>query len=299
MSRRNRSQVAFSLFAFQDIITAVTAIMILLVLILSLELITRKHEASAADPATSRAALAATIASLEKLVGLLVSAVPTNEPRPLIRRTQSELERDVRIVEDQAARAAADAAAAEAVEGRARALAAAAIARLQDAEELRRETSAIEQEAARAEAEAKNIAMENERETDRLAQRREELVEQPSPGAELVFNAPEDFDRQAWIVEVSEDGLTVVQLGTNTRQELGDDLDRGSKAAAWAAGLDPAGDHALVLVRPSGVDREDAVRTLLGDEAIPFGVDFIGEDQVVRDGTGEAKEAGDIPEARQ
>lgn len=297
MSRRNRSQVAFSLFAFQDIITAVTAIMILLVLILTLELITRKHEASAADSATSRAALAATIASLEKLVGLLASTVPTNEPRPLIRRTQAELERDVRIVEDQAARAAADGEAARAVEGRARALAAAAIARLQTAEELREEVAAIQTQAARAEAEAKNLAIENELETERLAKRREELVEQPSPGAELVFNAPQDFDRQAWIVEVSGDGLTAVKLGTNKRQELGGDVEKGSKAAAWVAGLDPTSDHALVLVRPSGVDREDAVRALLGDEDIPFGVDFIGEDQVVRDGSGEAKDAGDIPEA--
>jgi len=297
MSRRNRSRAAFSLFAFQDIITAVTAIMILLVLILTLELITRKHQASAADPKTSRVALTATIASLEKLVGTLVASVPPDDPRPLARRTKAELERDVRIVEDQAAQAAADAEAAKAVEGRARALAAAGIARLQDAEELRKETAAIEQEAARAESEAKNIALENERETERLAQRRQELVEQPSPGAELVFNAPQDFDRQAWIVEVSEDGLTVVRLGTNKRQELGGDLEAGSKAAAWAAGLDPASDHALVLVRPSGVDREDAIRALLGDEDIPFGVDFIGEDQVVRDGTGEQKEAGDIPEA--
>lgn len=297
MSRRSRSQAAFSLFAFQDIITAVTAIIILLVLILSLELISRKHAAIATDPATSRAALAATIASLEKLVGTLVSAVPTNEPRPLSRRTTAELERDVRIVEDQAARAAADAEAARAVEGRARAMAAAASARLENAEELREEVAAIQEEAAMAEAEAKNLALENERETERLTRRREELVEQPSPGAELVFNAPQDFDRQAWIIEVSEDGLTVVQLGTNKRQELGGDLEAGSKAAAWAAGIDPASNHVLVLVRPSGVDREDAVRALLGDEDIPFGVDFIGEDQVVRDGSGEAKEAGDIPEA--
>ena len=42
MSRRGRSKdVAISLFSFQDIITSVTAIMILLVLILALELATR------------------------------------------------------------------------------------------------------------------------------------------------------------------------------------------------------------------------------------------------------------------
>ncbi len=64
MSRRNRSRAAFSLFSFQDIITAVTAIVILLVLILTLELISRRQQVAAADPAIGREALDETIAAL-------------------------------------------------------------------------------------------------------------------------------------------------------------------------------------------------------------------------------------------
>ena len=48
-----------------------------------------------------------------------------------------------------------------------------------------------------------------------------------------------------------------------------------------------------VLVRPSGVDSVDDIREGLGNAGISVGIDFIGEDQVVRDGVGEAKEQPD------
>jgi hypothetical protein len=133
------------------------------------------------------------------------------------------------------------------------------------------------------------LALHNEQEADRLARKREEIVEQPSPGAELVFNAPENSETQAWIVEVSSEGLTVVKLGTNQRRSLGLSVEPGSAAADWLAGLDAGRDHALILVRPSGVDSVDDIREGLGNAGISFGIDFIGEDQVVRDGTSEAK----------
>lgn len=292
MSRRRRSTAAFSLFSFQDIITSVTAILILLVLILALELVTRRQEAAAANPAVSRASLQEAAAALEALIGRLAAVVPPDEPRPLVRRTRSELERDVRIVEDQAEQAAADAEAAHAVEGRARALAATAIARLEQARGIREDVDRRKEEAARVEEEATKLALENESEADRLARKREEIVEQPSPGAELVFNAAESSDTQAWIIEVSSDGLSVVKLGTNRRRPLGAGAGAGSAAADWISELAPGRDHALILVRPSGVDGVGDIRDGLREAGIPFGIDFIGEDQVVRDGLGESKTGG-------
>jgi hypothetical protein len=289
MSRRRRATTAFSLFSFQDIITSVTAILILLVLILSLELVTRRHEAAAADPAVSRASLQAAAATLEALVKRLASVVPPNEPRPLVRRTRSELERDVRIVEDQARQAVADADAARAVEGRARALAAAAQARLEDSRQVRDDVDRMKDEAARVDEQASKLALDNEEEAKRLARKRDQLVEQPAPGAELVFNSPKDAATQAWIVEVSRAGFTVVRLGANLKRSLGAGAGPGSAAAAWVAELDASRDHALILVRPSGVEGVDDIRIGLEEAGIPFGIDFIGEEQVVRDGMGEAK----------
>lgn len=286
MSRRRRS-AAFSLFSFQDIITSVTAILILLVLILALELLTRRQESAAANPAVSRASLKQAAATLEALVGQLARTVPSDDLRPLVRRTRNELERDVRIVEDQARQAVADAETSRAIADRARAMAAASVARLENAKELREEVDRMMEEAARVDNEARKLATDNEAEAERLAQKREELVQQPSPGAELVFNAPEDSESQAWILEVSSDGLTVVKLGTNQKRQLGPGLGPGS--TAWQAELDPARDHVLILVRPSGAESVDDVREGLNRKNIPYGVDLIGEDQVVRDGAGESE----------
>jgi hypothetical protein len=292
MRRRRRSAAAFSLFSFQDIITSVTAILILLVLILALELVTRRHAAAAANPNASRVSLKEAAAALESLVGKLAAVVPPDEPRPLLRRTQSELERDVRILEDQARQAVGDAEAARAVEGRARALAAAAVARLDESREVQDDVDRMKAEAARVDEEAKKLARDNDEEAGRQGRKKDENVEQSSPGAELIFKAPKESDAQAWIVEVSSDGFTVVKLGTNQRRPLGSDTGAGSATAVWLSELNPGRDHALILVRPSGVDGVGAIRDGLDQAGISFGIDFIGEDQVVRDGMGETTTNG-------
>lgn len=289
MTRRRRAAAAFSLFSFQDIITSVTAILILMVLILALELLTRRQDAAAADTTVSRASLQNAAATLEALVVQLSAVVPSDNPRPLVMRTRSELERDVRIIEDQAQQAASDAETARVIEGRAKALAAAAAARLEEVQDVRDEVDRVKEMAAKVAEEAKKLSLENEQEADRQAKKLEEIVDEPSPGAELVFNAPDDSGTQAWIVEVSSDGLTVVKLGTNKKQTLGADTGPGSASSAWVLELKPRQDHALILVRPSGVDRVESIRERLSDAGISFGIDFIGEDQVVRDGMGEAK----------
>jgi len=228
-------------------------------------------------------------------VGRLSLVAPPTQIRPLIKRTREELDRDVRIVEDQIVQAAAHAEAARAVEARARTLAAAALARLENTREIREGIDRMTKEAAQLEQNASKLAIDNEAEAERLARKQEEIVQQPSSGAELVFNAPKDFNTQPWIAEVSDDGLAIVKLGTNRRQLLGVDLGPGSAIATWISALTPAGDHVLILVRPSGVDNVFDIRASLDEAGIPFGIDFIGEDQVVRDGLGESQEndAGD------
>lgn len=288
MSRRRRSGPAFSLFSFQDIITSVTAILILFVLILALELVTRRYDEAAADSEMSRSALRQSAEALEGVILRLRDLIPADETMPLSPKTQGELERDVRILQDQARQAVAAAESARAVEQRARALAAEAVVKLQGIQELRGDINRMREDAAVFNDEAAKLALDNANEADRLAQRREELAEQPSRGAELVFNAPVNSERQAWIVEVSSDGFVVVKLGTNERRVLGSDVGPGSEVGDWVAELDPDRDHALILVRPSGIEGNADVREMLSDAGVSFGIDFIGEGQVVRDGMGEA-----------
>jgi len=288
MSRRRRTAAAFSLFSFQDIITAVTAILILLVLILALELIAQLQQAAATDQTVSRDSLADSAATLESLVERLSSVVAEDGVRPLVRRTPGELERDIRVLEDEARQAAAEAQEARVIESRARTLAAAALARLDNAREIREEVDRTKEEAALAEQEARKITLDNEREAERQAAKQKEIAERPSPGAELVFNAPKEFNVQAWIVEVSSEGLAAVKLGANQRMALGSGMGSGSAAASWLSSLRSGRDHVLILVRPSGVGSVEGIRDGLREAKISFGIDFIGEDQIVRDGLGEA-----------
>lgn len=289
MSRRNRSRAAFSLFSFQDIITAVTAIVMLLVLILTLELITRRQHATAADPGVGREALEETIAALEALVGRLSAAALDGAIRPLVSRTREEVERDVRIVRDQGARATERAAATRLDEQRAREMAAAEAARLTAAATTGTAAARLAGQAAEMESEAAKLTRRNRELAERLAAKPDEAGKNDLPGAEIVFNAAGEFDRQAWIVELSAAGVAAVRLGTGWRQELGRDAKPGAPLFRWLAGLDRRQDHALVLVRPSGIGDLEDVLALLADAGIPFGIDLIGEDQAVRDGKGESR----------
>lgn len=296
MGRRRQGVAAFSLFSFQDIVTSVTAILILVVLILTLELISRTQRTAAADPAVSARDLRAAAAELEALVDTLTQALPA-ECAPGPGRTRSDIQRDIGILHDQLTRAVAAANAARAIEVQSADLLAKARARLEDGVAGIGDVEALVQRSADVEAEAEQLAKDNERERDRLARKEEEARSRPASGTELVFNAPPDEKKQPWLVEVSGEGFVAVRLGANAREELGASAAPGSAAARWVASLAGVRDYVLILVRPTGVDSYAAFRNLLDAAAIDFGVDFIGEDQTVRDGTAEAgRDARDPPQ---
>jgi len=292
MSRRSR-QAAFSLFSFQDIVTSVTAILILIVLILSLEMLDRTVAAAAANSGATRSGLIETVESLQELLLKLESHAPTRDsPAPLAAWTAAEMEREVRIVGDQATRAADEAAAAESIERRAAARAREAVGRLREREA---EAGRIEEKrraAAEADAEARSRALENDRERERIAKRRQEIDGQPRAQTELVFNAPARSEGQPWLVEVAADGVAVVRLGSNERRSLGAVGAPDAAVAAWVQSLRRGEDYALMLVRPSGVESYSDVREALEANGIALGIDFIGEDQAVRDGSGEKTAPG-------
>lgn len=291
MSRRNR-QAAFSLFSFQDIVTSVTAILILIVLILSLELLERTQAAAAVSSGVTRAGLVEIIAGLEHLAAELEATVPGEAGlAPLAAKTVSELERDARIVEAQAEQAVAEASASKTIECRAAGLAAEARGQLHARQAMVGRIDAIRKEAVDADAETRRWALENEKERDRLAKRQQELAQQPKAGTQLVFNVPPHSTKQPWLVEVAADGVATVRLGSNERRGLGAEKGAESAVGAWVRSLQPASDYALILVRPSGIESYQDVRKLLDGQKIDIGIDFIGEDQVVRDGSGEKSAA--------
>ena len=104
MSRRRNNQPTISLFSFQDIITSVTAILILVVLILTLELISRKYDAAASDPETQKRVTSEAVAELEALVNRISNESASESQRVLGTAVPAIPESELRIMREQADR---------------------------------------------------------------------------------------------------------------------------------------------------------------------------------------------------
>lgn len=292
MRRRSGATAPLSLFSFQDIITSVTAILILIVLILTLEWVARQQQAAASTPELPSRDLRAAVAELEDLVTRLTARLPADAGLvPAV--AAAEVARDLRIVRDQVRRAVAATESARAIEGRAAELLARARNALAVQEAACGDVEGLAETAVEVEREAEGLAQENRRQRTRLAEKERELAKRPAPGTELVFNAPPDGGRQPWLVEVSAAGCNVVRLGSNTRVDLGTETDAESRLGDWTRSLRPDRDYVLLLVRPSGVKGYAAARSLLAERGIGVGVDFVGEDQDVRDGLAEGRAAAE------
>lgn len=275
---KRRSQAAFSLFSFQDIITSVTAILILIMLLLTLEMISRRRSDAVADPNASRQHLDAIAATLEEIATRLREQVAAATRALIDRRSRAELEAELRRSEHQLATATA---------------------RLAETEALR--TAAAN---ARHEAEARAAEIESQRdvlavltadqerdrkEADRLEQAnqqgREEQARRRRAGAELVFNPPEDAGRRSWMVVVQGDGVTAYQLGTDRQESLGLDTGGAGMLARWIGGLGRTADQCLLLLRPSAdLSLVAHIESALGQAGIQYGIDLVGEEQTVRIG---------------
>jgi hypothetical protein len=265
-----------SLFSFQDIITSVTAIMILLVLILTLELVTRtqRRGVSAEDRQVARdlrdsvAALKTRAEALRaELEGtaqtaLRAAGVSTAE----IRRRQDEADRAARLLSEENAVLAARLRTARADQ---RSAERAVIEGLSGwAAELAAHAAAMERRAAEME-EA------NRRERERQEQSRR--TDATPAGGTLVFNPDPDNSRMAVLVEVSADGLTTLSGDGQAHRFPWSSNRPSADFGRWLAGLDKSSRYVVVLLRPSAVDRYDAVREAVSTAGLGFGLELIGE----------------------
>lgn len=309
MSRRRSNQPAISLFSFQDIVTSVTAILILLVLILTLELITQKYHEAAADPAATQATMVAAVAELEAVVQKL-----TVQPmsRPVLPATSlAEQSRDERILRDQISWGAEQLHHAEQIHDAARERLEDSLAALERQQEIaveqtrdlrdqaeaaaaarreaQRKAAELDAETARMAQEAADLERANAVQRQELEERRRELDDEPNPGSELVYKRPANKARQPWLLEVSDAGFAALRLGTGDVRRFGPGTGASSQFVRWIKDLAAGHDYVLILTRPSGLAAAQAAREALVARKVQFGIDFIGEDQTVHDGSVEGQ----------
>jgi molybdopterin converting factor small subunit len=285
MGRRRRS-AAFSLFSFQDIITAVTAILILILLIMTLSLIQQKRVAGAADGAVSRRAVDELIEQLSQRSEDLEAQSEKAAEIEQERQSRSAIEQQIsvnqnRLNEMRVKRNDTDKLlfAAEQLEKRVE----------REFEKRDDEFEALERSRKRLaelKEQAEALHEENDAERERQSAMKDAIEDRPI-GDDLVFNAGDARSLQPWLVDVSSEGILGVALGENRQVNLGANAST-LEFQKWLAERRAAEDHVLILVRPSGVGLLDGVESSLSEKSIAYGVDLVAEDVAVRDSAAEA-----------
>lgn len=280
MSRRGRSKdVAISLFSFQDIITSVTAIMILLVLILTLELVTREAiKGMAAEDRRVAQELRRSVAAMEKRLEELrqeastarasasdaagFSARETAEKTARAEREAKQLRDQINQLEMQLRNAQSTRRTAE---GK---LAASQTDDLEATAEQARtvDTRAAEMEAA------------NRAERNRQGNEAKQVREGTAAARTLVFNAPPGSTLEPLLVEISKDGLVAVGTdGASASKFSWNLLGLPTGFGEWLRARDTRKEYVVLILRPSGVDRYDATREAVLSAGFDVGTELIGE----------------------
>jgi len=285
MARSRRAAgPAISLFSFQDIITSVTAILILMVLILTLELISRLRRggASVADVRSAgrlRVAaneLARNIRELEQELDARsrsAEAVATFSADELGRsaeeyaRQAAGLQEAIADIGRQVERAASERRAAE--------------SELVEIEKQRPEVEHILDQAEDIAAATKGLIDRNTEASARLSMQEARTRQAGRLPTTLVFNAVEGDAPKPRLVEVSGAGVRLL-----------DGEDRGDvhpwplfgvheSFSSWLAALDRQREYVVIILRPSGMSRLDQVRAVIEGKSLGVGLELVGENMTV------------------
>ena len=260
MPGRTRKSSAFSLFAFQDIITSVTGIMILVTLTLALELLQRKE----GSPSQRTA----------EVVPQLRAAALANEDEirrldQRLRQGLAALEQLAPIDDDQVRRQLADLQRLnEELDKEVKQLAQQGESSLQrkteiEAEKRRRASDSQTLQQLLAEVEAKRQQIEKLRKTNRT-----------------IFNPTPGQAKSPWLVEVDGEGFTVAPWGKAAPPQR---FRNSSQLKSFAAGRNRDAEYFVLLVKPDGVEDFGRALHALREAGFDVGFDLLTASQTAID----------------
>lgn len=283
MSRRRRGAAsAISLFSFQDIITSVTAIVILLVLILTLELVIRTETRGvAAEDRQVAVQLRGAVAALERQAATLRAELSAAQAAALrgASFSESEVRQRKQVAAARAAELAAEIAALE------RDLARAASNRRRSEGALlttRQKPTESAETVAEINARVSEIEKSNAAERERQKMLRAEGIN-PTVEKTLVFNPPPGESLVPILVEVSRDGLAAVIPGNGRPLRF---PEVNGEFTQWLEGIDRTKEYIVVVLRPSGIRTYEAVLAAIRGAGIALGSELVGESMAISLGTG-------------
>ncbi len=257
--RRRHNSSVFSLFSFQDIITSVTGVLILLTLLLTLELVQRK---SAPAVMTSRivdqlqSAIARNQLEIDELRGALskqrlrMMRVAGVNPESAQNRL-SELERQKDDLRERLEKATAD---------RNRARDREVAARREEAREVGREQVL---QKVREELDKKRRALQRLKESNRM-----------------IFNPSQTAGKKPWLIEVTDTSFTAAEWGASAPPRVFSSITELTK---FAASQQAESTYFVLLVKPNGIHAFEVARRGLEAAGFDVGFDLVGSDQTAID----------------
>lgn len=286
---RKRRNAAFSLFSFQDIITAVTAILILILLIMTLSLIRQKKNTEATDGSASRKALEEITTDLLLQRNQLRDMEQSLEQNKKQQRSRNGLESEITSQRQNLSELRSEC---DALENTKKDIVRVEIQLQKKIMEMEGEFTQlelIEVEIDQLKKQQMVVKQRNVLERDRQKERIDHSQVDGQPiGDALIFNASDQTGLQPWLLNVSSSGLTAYQLGKGNQIPLGNGA--GSiEFSKWLSSRSSDRDHCLILVRPSGIKSLQAIQERLELTGLPFGIDLIAENASVRDSNAEIK----------
>ena len=268
MSRRGHSSNPISLFSFQDIITSVTGIMILVTLLMALELSQRVLQSPKVQTAIVAGDLKQAIAAAEAEAEALQTELAARGQRlqelagldeRRLRTTTQDVERQIAQLDVESVELAARA---ERAEQRQQQLTADSQARQPDVERARQLTERI----AEVEAQIAKLKSSNR----------------------VLYNPAQGNSKSAWLVELSDSELRAAPLGRAQPPTVFGGATPAARLNAfktWAETRDRGAEYFVLVIKPSGVALFDQLYEALVDAGFDLGFDVVDSAQTVLDPT--------------
>ncbi len=260
MRKRGNEAAPVTLFSFQDIITSVMGIMILVMLVIALELAARQLQSPAIQQAIVkqdvREALKLAREKLEQIKRALAAGAWDNLAalsRSDVQRQTSELERLMPVLEQNARQAE------------------------QRLSQLRQRHEQAEQEF-----ETRNSDEESLRVLQAELAALEEELSRLATSSTMFFRPSQTGGKLVWLVEVSGETILAAPLGPSAKPlsfagSSGESRQR--QFLAWASNRDPSREYFVLLIKPGGARLCNDIERQLRSKQFEVGLDLIGSKQ--------------------
>lgn len=256
--RRRQHGNPLSLFSFQDIITSVTGILILLAIMLAIAVIRQKDAAPVVDASAELDTLSEQAKTLEAEVAQL-GAIVTETDAQLAKwsgRTLEELQTEHASL---------------------------LASRSHEESKLKQKDQTVSDARQRLQlvaadpqiAKLKKAIAEAERQLSELKKKQDELTS----GKRVVYHFRNTTSRP-WLVEIAKDRIRVGRAGEKAKPQ---DFTTYGQFVSFVQGQPDDDRYFVLILKPSGIDNHEQIRAELESLDVEIGTELIGEDQTVLD----------------